>query len=175
MRYCFYIITLLFLIIVQTVILPCFSLFNQFYDLMIPFIIFFGMFRPVRECAAFVILAGLVMDSLSGGYFGLYISIYAWLFFIVKWAVKFLQLQHGAILPLALTTGVLMENFILFVAITMSASSDNTVFSDLSVFVAQLVWAVFTGPFLIIGLNRIYCMWVQFVDGIFIKKDEYNR
>ena len=115
------------------------------------------------------------MDTLSGGYFGLYISIYIWLFLAVKWAVKFLQLRHGAILPLASATGVVMENAILFGAITFLGPSGKTSFLGSGTMTIQLVWAIFTGPFFLMGLNQVYCRWVRFAEDIFIRKDKYNR
>ena len=175
MKYCFYTTILLFLVIIQTVIFPYFSLFNRFYDLMLPFVIFLGMFRPFRESIAVVTLAGLLVDSLSGGYFGLYITIYIWLFLAIKWVVKFLQLQHGIILLVVSAVCVFVENVVLFGAIAFSGHEGTAGVYVLRTIAMQLVWAIITGPLIVMGLVQMHGIWVRFTENIFMKKDEYNR
>jgi cell shape-determining protein MreD len=156
MKHCFYITILLFFVIIETVIFPFFPFFNRFYDLMVPFVIFFGMFRPFREGIVIVMLSGFVVDSLSGGYFGLYISIYTWLFLSMKWALKFLQLQHKATLPLVTVACIFIENAMLFGVITFLGTEGTSGVYVLKTITIQLMWAVITVPLIVIGLNQIH-------------------
>ena len=48
MSYIFNISVCLFLIILQTTIMPYLPLLDKFYDLLIPFIVYLGLARPVR-------------------------------------------------------------------------------------------------------------------------------
>ncbi len=76
MRYGFCIGTCLFLIIVQTTLLPDIPLFRGMYDLLIPFVILISICLPVGESLPFVLILGLIMDNLSGTPFGLYVTFY---------------------------------------------------------------------------------------------------
>jgi len=74
MSYFFNIATCLVLVILQTTVMPSLSLPGRFYDLMIPFVVYLGLSRPVREGLLFVCLIGFIMDNLSGSPFGLYLA-----------------------------------------------------------------------------------------------------
>ena len=74
MSYFFNISVCLFLVILQTTVMPYLPLLDSFYDLLIPFIVFIGLSRPVRESLPFVFCLGFIMDNLSGSPFGLYLT-----------------------------------------------------------------------------------------------------
>ncbi len=84
----------LFLVILQTTVMPNLPLLDSFYDLLIPFVVFLGLFRPVRESLPFVFFLGFIMDNLSGSPFGLYLTAYFWLFIGVKGITKLLQVGN---------------------------------------------------------------------------------
>ena len=54
MSYFFNISVCLFLVILQTTVMPNLPLLDSFYDLLIPVIVFLGLSRPVRESLPFV-------------------------------------------------------------------------------------------------------------------------
>ena len=60
------------LVILQTTIMPYFSLFDKFYDLLSPFVVYLSLFRSTRESVPVILFFGFIMDSLSGWAFGLY-------------------------------------------------------------------------------------------------------
>jgi ethanolamine transporter EutH len=45
----FYILVSLGLVLIKTTLIPAFSMFDKFYDLLIPIIIYLSLFRPLRE------------------------------------------------------------------------------------------------------------------------------
>ena len=98
MRYGFYIGTCLFLILIQTTIVPYLTAFNGIYDLLIPFVIFICICLPVRESLPFVLILGLIMDNLSGSPFGLYLTFYFWLLGGVRLVLKFLRVSNKFLL-----------------------------------------------------------------------------
>ena len=112
MRYGFYIGTCLFLILIQTTILPYFNAFSGIYDLLIPFVIFICICLPIRESLPFVLILGLIMDNLSGSPFGFYLTFYFWLFVGVRWVLKFLRVSNKFLLSLVVVIAVLIENII---------------------------------------------------------------
>jgi cell shape-determining protein MreD len=112
MTYCFHIFICLCLIVVQTTVMSYIPLFERFYDLLSPFVIYLSIFRSNRESLVIIFIFGFFMDIISGGPFGLYITAYVWLFIVVRWAITFLHIGDSLILPFVVALGVLMENLI---------------------------------------------------------------
>ena len=63
MNYCFYIAVCLFLIILQTTLLPFIPFLENVYDLLIAFVIYLGLYRPIREGLILVFLLGFLVDN----------------------------------------------------------------------------------------------------------------
>ena len=146
MSYCFNIIVSLFLIILQTTVMPYLPLLDKFYDLLIPFIVYLGLSRPVRESIFFVLLLGFVMDNLSGGPFGLYMTTYFWLFIGVKGITMFIQVANRlVIITLIVATGVLLENLIILGAFAVFSSKQQFAGDIGRIVTVQVLWAIFTG------------------------------
>ena len=156
MTYCFYICVCLCLVIFQTTIIPHISLFNNFYDLLVPFIIYLGLFRSARESIPFILVLGFLMDNLSGAPFGLYVTTYFWLFIIVKLVIRYLHARNNILLLFIVAAGVLMEN-IIFIA-SVSIPGPDLQFSAITIrtVIFQILWAVCTGFFFLIFFNHIH-------------------
>ncbi|MBU2522499.1 MAG: hypothetical protein KJ550_13755 [Proteobacteria bacterium] len=156
MTYCFYICVCLCLVIFQTTIIPHISLFNNFYDLLVPFIIYLGLFRSARESIPFILVLGFLMDNLSGAPFGLYVTTYFWLFIIVKLVIRYLHARNNILLLFIVAAGVLMEN-IIFIA-SVSIQGPDLQFSAITIrtVIFQILWAVCTGFFFLIFFNHIH-------------------
>jgi cell shape-determining protein MreD len=155
MSYFFNISACLFLIILQTVIIPALTLLDRFYDLMIPFVVYLGLFRPVRESLPFVLLLGFVMDNLSGSPVGLYLTTYFWLFVGVKGIARLLQVKDRLlIIMLIVAVGVLVENLIFLGTLTILGPEQQLAGNAARTVVVQVLWALWTGPvFLMIFKN----------------------
>jgi cell shape-determining protein MreD len=156
MTYCFYICACLCLVIFQTTIIPHISLFNNFYDLLIPFVIYLGFFRPARESILFILVLGFLMDNLSGGSFGLYITTYFWLFIIVKSVVKYVHKRNNIFLLFIVAAGVLMENIIFIASVSISGTDSQFFTITIRTVIFQILWAACTGFFFIIFFNHIH-------------------
>jgi cell shape-determining protein MreD len=150
MSYFFNISAGLFLVILQTVVLPVLPLLDKFYDLMIPFIVYLGLSRSVRESLPFVLFLGFIMDNLSGSPFGLYLTSYFWLFVGVKGITKLLQVGNRLfIIMLIVACGVLIENLI-FLGTLNILGPDKQIGGDAAKTVTvQFLWAIWTGPILL--------------------------
>ena len=103
--------------------MPYFSVFDRFYDLLFPFIVFLSLFRPLRESIPVVLFFGIAMDTLSGGPFGLYLTTYLWLFVGVKWMTTFLDVSDSILLLFVVTSGVLLQNLIFIATISIYLNS----------------------------------------------------
>lgn len=156
MTYLYHIFVGSCLVVFQAVILPYFPFSNSIYDLLVPFIIYLGSYRPVRESIPVAIVLGFVVDSFSGSYFGVYITTYAWLTLSMRWVSTLIHLENYALLPLIVVIGVLLENLILFLAIMVANPGFQFSSSVMGIIAAQIFWVICTGPFLLIFFNYIF-------------------
>jgi rod shape-determining protein MreD len=152
MRYGFYIGTCLFLILIQTTILPYFNAFSGIYDLLIPFVIFICICLPIRESLPFVLILGLIMDNLSGSPFGFYLSFYFWLFVGVRWVLKFLRVSNKFLLSLVVVIAVLIENIIVIGTFALSGPDWQLPADAFKNIALPFFWALITGPIFLLGL-----------------------
>ena len=150
MIYCFYVAVCLFLVILQTAVFRHLPLLNSFYDLLIPFIIYLALYRPLREGLIFVVLFGFIMDNISGSSFGLYMTTYFWLLIGVKWTIKFVQVGNRFLLSVVVAVGVLIENLVFIGTFTVSSPDANFPVGMWSTVVVQLLWALGSGPFFLL-------------------------
>lgn len=170
MTYFFHISISLFLVIVQTTVIPYIPLFHQFYDLLCPFVIYLSISRSTREGIPVILFLGFVMDNISGGTFGLYLTTYIWLFIGVRWIITFLHLNDSFLLPFVVAAGVLMENLIFVGTHAMFEPGSWRSSPVLDTIGVQVLWAVVTGPVLLMFFNYANKKWNQWFKGIATQK-----
>lgn len=170
MTYGFYLGVSCCLIILQTTIMPHLPLFDNFYDLTALFIIYLGLYRPVRESLLVVILLGFVLDSLSSTPFMLYITAYFWLFLSVRGITKILRLEGSFRLPFIVVSAVLIENLIFIGTVFMLDSEFRFSGTVLRGLVVQSIWALFTGSLLIVILDFGHRGWNTITHHYLIQK-----
>ena len=156
MSYFFNISVCLFLVILQTTVMPNLPLLDSFYDLLIPFVVFLGLSRPVRESLPFVFFLGFIMDNLSGSPFGLYLTAYFWLFIGVKGITKLLQVRNRLIIiTLIVAAGVLIENLIFLGTLTILGPDQQLSGNAARTVTIQVLWAIWTGPIFFVVLKDV--------------------
>ena len=155
MSYFFNIGICLILVILQTTVMPYLSLLDRFYDLLIPFIVYLALSRPVREGLLFVCFLGFIMDNLSGSPFGLYLTSYFWLFCGVKAITQLLQVgKRVFIITVIVASGVLAENLIFLGSFAIFSPEVQLAGNAFKIVVVQVFWALLTGSlFLILFRN----------------------
>lgn len=156
MIHLFNVVTCLGIVVLQSTVKTYVPFFDRFYDLLIPFIIYLGVFRHARESLIVVLFFGFIMDNISGGPFGLYLTTYLWLFLGIRWMIKFVHIRQSLLILVVVAFGVAMENFV-FVA-TLAAWSPGFQFrpATIGLVITQLLLAVLTGPFLLIFFENAY-------------------
>jgi len=155
--YLFHIGIGMIVIVLQTTIFHYIGLFTGFYDLLIVQIIYLGLYRPLRESLVIIGLAGFTMDSLTGGPYGLYLTTYFWIFTSVRWSLAYFHLSNTLIIPLVVAFGVMLENLIhLAGTVSFESTSISIAGMDFRTVTLQLLWAVLTGPLVLILLNMLY-------------------
>ena len=97
-------------IVVQTTVLMLPFFQGLFYDLIIPLVLFARLNLPVREGVALILVLGFVMDLFSGGTFGLYITVYFWIFLGVQGISSFFHVKGSLFRSLLIGFCVLLQN-----------------------------------------------------------------
>ncbi len=144
-------------VLLQTTVFPNIDLFTSCYDLLIVQVVYLGIYQKVRGSVFIIGLLGIVVDSLTGGPYGVYLTTYLWLFVSVRWALVYLRLSNTIILPFVVAYGVLIENLLHFAG-TISMNPSTNIVAQMSIhkIVIELLWAIFTGPILLGLLNLLH-------------------
>jgi cell shape-determining protein MreD len=156
MIYIVYVLLGIFWIIVQTTIIPFVFHANDFFDLVIPLVLFISAYHPMEKGLFAVLGLGLMMDLLSGGTFGLFLMTYVLLYSIVEWIRPYLDTHSVVLLTFLILVGILIEDIIFFVIIGDFFSIVST--SVLRSFSLQLIWALLFGPLLLLLIYRVHEM-----------------
>jgi rod shape-determining protein MreD len=152
----FYAICGLVLILLETTILPLVTFLSGSYDLLVPFVVYLGLYRPVGEGLPVVAACGLLVDNLSGGPFGLYLFTYLWLLVGLRWSLQVFRLTNPLVLPLVVMAGVLLEIIVVFGTQAVAARSAVALTDALPRVAGQLFWALVTGPLLVLAFDRFH-------------------
>jgi rod shape-determining protein MreD len=173
MSYFFNISACLFLVILQTTVMPNLPLLDSFYDLLIPFIVFLGLSRPVRESLPFVFFMGFIMDNLSGSPFGLYLTAYFWLFVGVKGITKLIQVGNRLfIITLIAAAGVLIENLIFLATLTILGPDQQLAGDAAKTVTIQVLWVIWTGPIFLVVFQNLHNWLDAGFKAIYARKGE---
>ena len=152
----FYMLVLIACMVVKTAVFPFVPMFRAFYNPAVLFVLWLGLYRPVKESLAVVFVLGFFMDSLSASPFGLNIIIYFWLYMGVMWLNQFFHGDNFVLLAVLAAAGVLLENLASFTAVAANAGVSVLHAKIVENLGAQLMWALVTGPVLIRGFSRLH-------------------
>ena len=145
----FYILVSLCLVIIKTTLIPGILIFDKFYDLLIPIVVYLGFFRSLKEGIPVVLFFGLIMDSLCGGPVGLYLTSYLWLYGAVRWLSQYLHAGNLLILTIAVACGVVFEILILLGYMSLLAPNASIPEDAMETVSLQIMWALITGPIIL--------------------------
>lgn len=143
----YHLIVCIALILFQTTLLAVIGPLHL-YDLVVPFVVFLGVYRPPKEALPVLSIAGLIMDGISGGVFGVHLSVYLWLYVGVRWAIQFLHLGNTILMPLVVTVGVAFASVVTAFSAVVLAAAAWPVEAVVPVVSGQVVWGALTGPLL---------------------------
>ncbi len=147
MTYLFYAAVCLSLVVLETTILADTVIFGGVYDLLVPFVAYLGLYRSSKESLPVIGCVGFVMDSLSGAPFGLYLTVYFWIFAGIKWGMRYLQIRTSALVMFVVPMAVFMELILFMSVLLMQAPAGVSVALLSKRHWGQLLLALLTGPF----------------------------
>jgi cell shape-determining protein MreD len=154
-RYGFYLMVTFGLLLAQTIFMPQWSVFDRFYDLLVPVVVYLGLFRPFKEGLPVVVLLGFIQDSITGGPFGLYLTSYFWIFMGVAWVITFLRVTNTLLLIFVVAAAVLVENLIFFGTVTLAGAMGRMPADPLGGVAVQVGWALVTGPVALVVFDMV--------------------
>lgn len=157
----------LLLVLIQTAMMPFFSIFDNVYDLFIPLVIYLGLRYSIKEGLWFVVFLGLLNDILSGGPFGAFTTTYIWLFGATSWLFTFLQVKNNMLVPFIITAGVILENC-LFISIFFLLDPEFIFPANTTrIVLSQTIWAMVTGAPLLMAINLGMKKWNSITNAVF--------
>jgi|GEM_PF-421481 hypothetical protein len=156
----FFIVLTLFLIVIQTIILPLFSLFDQCFDLLIIEIIFLSFLSSRYSIVLVTIIIGCVMDSISGVPFFYHIFSYVWIFIIVQIAKQLLFHRSTIFIFIISIVAILFQHGFLLFSVFVNQDINSIWEFNFGLLIRQVFWGVvFIPPGLWI-INAIWHRWI---------------
>jgi len=150
------------LIIVQSLYLNSIN----FYDLLIPWIIF--LFISEKESSSvkiilFILFAGYLKDSMSGGTFGVYFFTYLWFYFILCFLDSVFNIKNYFLMYLSGLFALILEAFFLFAANFPFYGMESLLNKVYLSFLKEIGWGIITLFFFIrlfFKINGIYSRFI---------------
>jgi rod shape-determining protein MreD len=151
--FCVYLILGLSAIIAQTTVLTLPLFRGLFYDLLIPLVVFLGLRLRDGRGLLLVAILGMIMDLLSGGIFGLYLSVYLWIFLLVKNVSKYFNVDDKVFQSILIAACVLAEHIVFCVSLAPPWKDAQILAAKTTPILLQVMLAALTGPsvFVFIG------------------------
>ncbi len=156
MRLFIYFIISAMLISLQTTVIPALPFLLSSYDMLIPFIVYFTLFRPATEGLTIIIIAGFAMDMLSGAPAGIYLFIYTWIILLFKRAKLYFHLRDPVLFQIVVVISILIENMIFGLYISFKTMSFELSFHAAQIVLIQLIWVFLTIPFIFVIFDYIF-------------------
>ncbi len=170
MKFLFYIMLLIVLVIIQTAILPNFSFFSQSFDLLLVNIIYMSIAFSHPGLLLIVVLQGCIMDSISGTPFGLYMSVYLWVCISIQILKRFVHSGNVIFIPVISAISVFVENSFLLLFFFIRYGKNSFYPQDIMLMIKQMTWAFFIAPLMILIIHILQKKWNRFVDKLNEKK-----
>ena len=159
MTYGYYFIVCFMFILLQTTIFPILPPFGGFFNLLIPFIVYLGLMRPGKENLPIIIILGVIADNLSGTPFFYYVSVFLWLYAIIRLTTNIFQVNTRLRLACMIAAGVLFENLFIAGGLALTESRPPLNATTIATIAIQTIWAFFIGPIVLICIEWFHNMW----------------
>jgi len=157
----FFALLTLFLILVQTIILPSFSWFSQSFDLVIMDIIYLSLVYTHFSVIISIALIGCIMDSLSGVAFFHHVFSYLWIYLMVQ-MLKQVVFQRSVIFVLIISlVSVLIQQGLVLFSLLLDHGREIMVQMDFLLMAKQIFWGTIAIPPGIWVINGVRQYWLH--------------
>lgn len=149
------IVLIILLVVFQTTGYYFIPELKNFVNLTCSFVVYAVLFLPFGEGLFLILLLGFLLDSVTSGPFGLYISVYLWILVGFRPFVTMLNLKNIHALQFLTGIAIIFENVVFF-AVTSFLKPETVLSSHfIKGMVFQFLWTVALSPFLIRFLNAM--------------------
>ncbi|MEN8210381.1 MAG: hypothetical protein ABFR31_01575 [Thermodesulfobacteriota bacterium] len=159
MKALFLIILTFFLIILQSIIFPYFSWFDQCFDLLIIDVLFLSLIASRHSMIFAVIVVGCAMDSISGVPFSYHIFSYLWIYIMVNIVRQLFSDQSVLFIILISIISVIIQHVLLLFSIFINNSQDFFLEFDFGLLIKQTFWGFLFIPLSIWVINMFWYRW----------------
>jgi len=142
-------------VVSQTTLLRLPLFHNAFFDLLIPLVVFWGLRLRDGRGVTLVIVLGLVMDLVSGGIFGLYLSTYFWIFLSVKNVSKYFDVDDTVFQSVLIAACVLWQHLLFCITLSPPWKGAQLLAVQAIPVLMQIMLAALTGPSIFILLRKL--------------------
>jgi rod shape-determining protein MreD len=151
-----YLILGLLTTVAQTTILRLPLFHGVFYDLLIPLVVFLSLNAPNRKGVLVIVILGIIMDLLSGGIFGLYLTIYFWIFVSVKNLSKSFHVGDTIFQSVLIGACVLGQHLVFCISAAAPWKGAQLLSAQAAPVLLQTIFAALTGPGILMLLGRLH-------------------
>jgi rod shape-determining protein MreD len=168
MAYSFNAFCIFTFLLFQTSVAPKLGIMGELFDLMIVFIVYEAVYRPIKEGFVFIILMGILTDSMSSSPFGLYLTLYFWLFISIRWILKYLHAGNFVLIPFIFVGAIIAENLLIAAVMAVFDKTFHSIPEIFQLTMRQLMWGLVFGPMLIWFIKNLHFKWeTQFFEKVF--------
>ena len=160
MRIACHLILGLILLGLETTVIPELPTGITFYNLLIPFVIYFSLFRRTGTGLTVVLLVGFAADVLSGAPNGIYMGTFLALWLIFRNIGGYFQAGPLLLFTLVTAAGVGIENLVFFVCLGVSEMAALFSMNNLQLLLIQIFLVFLTAP-LIYRFLAAYFDWLD--------------
>jgi hypothetical protein len=146
----------LVLVVFQTTVMAELPIVAGFFDLMVTFVVYLGLYRPARESVPVIVCVGFVMDSISAAPFGMYLTAYLWIFAGIKWIMRYLHVRTSALVLFVVPVAVAIETLLSVTALELQVPGGLAALSVPNRAGQHLLWALLTGPFFLMAYEAVH-------------------
>ncbi len=161
MTFVFFLFLTLFLIVLQTVILPEFSWFSQCFDLLIIDILFLSLSFKRYSVLFAIVLIGMIMDSISGAPFCHYIFSYLWIFFIVQMLKRVVFPKSVMFILIISIVSVLIQKGLIVFSVYVNHGQATVLDMNFLLMFRQALWGLILIPPAIWFVNVLWRGWIN--------------
>lgn len=155
----FYPILSLFLVILQTTLVPEIRFFTNCFDLLIINVLYVSLFSSNGFLVLYMVVLGWIMDSLSGAPFGFYISCYVWIYVFVQILRHVIHAGNFIFIPMISVIAIFMEHGFLMFILLVKQEGCSFSSTDLFSMGKQAVVGFFIIPFSLWLVHRCKSGW----------------
>lgn len=150
----------LMLIALQTAVISGLPSIMAFYDVIIPFVVYFSLFRHFSSGLLVVLVVGFTVDMLSGAPNGIYLALFMVIFLLFRNVASFFHASRIVFFTFCTAVGVLLENLFFFMFRIFSPPTLSVLFEHLQITGIQVLWVFLTAPL----IYRLFAFYFSRVD-----------